>query len=186
MIKNIEFRRIEENYGKFQKELKKDVILLTLFLPGSGMTLTAGAGPLWPRIDSSHFEVVRRCPKAQNWLTSHLFDLQSFKDTKNTILWTMALSNLTAKVWWSKMKFLGTKRSKFQSFDYLNVMYLKKELTTFTIQIQKEKVWFFVKKKFFWTFLIFSPKGGTLWGQNCQKQFFQFFKNFWNKFPKQL
>ena len=60
------------------------------FFPGtlsdSGMMLTARAGPLWPRIDSSHFEAVKRCPKAQNWLTSHLFDLQSFKDTKNTIL----------------------------------------------------------------------------------------------------
>ena len=46
------------------------------------MTLTAGVGPLWPQIDSSHFEVVRRCPKAQNRLTSHSFDRQPFKDTK--------------------------------------------------------------------------------------------------------
>ena len=59
---------------------------LTLFLPGSGMTLNAGAGPLWPWIDSSHFEMVRRCPKSQNRLTSNFFDLQSFKDAKNTIL----------------------------------------------------------------------------------------------------
>ena len=38
-----------------------------------------------------------------------------------------------------KMKFLSTERSKFENFDYLNIMYLKRELTTFTIQIQKEK-----------------------------------------------
>ena len=40
--------------------------ILTLFLPGSGKTLTAGVGPLWPRINSSHFEAIRTCPKAQN------------------------------------------------------------------------------------------------------------------------
>ncbi len=52
----------------------------------------------------------------------------------------MVLSNLTADVQWSKMKFLSTKRSKFENFDYLNVMYLKRELITFTMLIQKEKV----------------------------------------------
>ena len=59
---------------------------LTLFLLGSGLTLIAGAGLLWPWIDSTHSEAVRRCPKVQNSLSSHFFDLQLFKDTKNTIL----------------------------------------------------------------------------------------------------
>ena len=51
------------HFGNFWS---KKLCSLTLFLPGSGMTLIAEAGPLWPRIDSRHSEAVRRCPKAQN------------------------------------------------------------------------------------------------------------------------
>ena len=50
--------------------------------------------------------------------------------------------------------------SKLKIFWYMRVIYIKRKLRTCTIQIQKEKVWFFPKKKFFLTFSNFFPKGG--------------------------
>ena len=76
--------------------------------------------------------------------------------------------------------------SKFKIFWYMRVIYIKRKLRTCTIQIQREKVWFFPKKKFFLIFSIFFSKGGTLWCRNRQKRFFPFFKNFKNKTQKWL
>ena len=58
---------------------------LTLFLPGSGMTLIAGVGPLWPRIDFSHSEAFRRCPYAQKWLESNFLIFSCPKTPKTAL-----------------------------------------------------------------------------------------------------
>ena len=63
----------------------------------------------------------------------------------------------------------------------MRVISIKWKLRTCTIQIQKEKVWFFAKKNFFWNFRFFF-----LWCQNRQKNFFPFFKNSKNKPQKWL
>ena len=76
--------------------------------------------------------------------------------------------------------------SKFKIFWYMRVIYIKRKLRTCTIQIQKEKVWFFPKKKIFFDIFDFFSKGGTLWCRNRQKNFFPFFKNFKNKTQKWL
>ena len=84
-----------------------------------------------------------------------------------------------------KWKFLCKTLSNFKIFWYIRVICIKRKLRTCTIQIQKEKVWFFEKKYFFWNFWFFS-KGGTLWWRNRRKNFFPFFKNFENKPQKWL
>ena len=76
--------------------------------------------------------------------------------------------------------------SKSKIFWYMKVIYIKRKLRTCTIQIQKEKVWFYAKKKDFFQIFNFFSKGGTLWCQNHQKKFFPFFKNFRNKPQKWL
>ena len=53
--------------------------------------------------------------------------------------------------------------------------YIKHKHRTCTIRIQKEKVWLFAKKILFLKYLIFFQRG-TLWCQNCQKNFFHFSK----------
>ena len=47
-------------------------------------------------------------------------------------------------------------------FRYMRVMYIKRKLRTCQMQIQKEKVQFFVKKIGFWKFWNFFPKGDPL------------------------
>ena len=76
--------------------------------------------------------------------------------------------------------------SKFKIFGYMRVIYIKRKLRTCTIQIQKEKVWLFEKKNFFFEIFDFFSKGGTLWCRNRQKKIFQFFKNFENEPQKWL
>ena len=63
-----------KKWGVIQK------LLIIKFLRHSGTTLIAGAGPLYPLINSGHSEALRRCPKAKNWLASHIFHLQLFKE----------------------------------------------------------------------------------------------------------
>ena len=75
--------------------------------------------------------------------------------------------------------------SKFKIFWYMRVIYIKRKLRTCTIQIQKEKVWFFCKKSSFFEIFDFFQRG-TLWCRNYQKKFFLFFKNFKNKPQKWL
>ena len=147
---------------------------LTLFLTGSGITLLDGGGAIMARMDSSHPEAVCRHPKAQKWLPSNFFDLWLSIDTKNSILWAVVLANPAVKYNGKKWKFSCKNMSKFKIFWYMRVIYIKRKLRTCTIQIQKEKVWFFEKKIFFEIFDFFS-KGGTLWCQNSNF-FFQFFK----------
>ena len=50
----------------------------------------------------------------------------------------------------------------------------------------KRKSMIFSKKKNFFNIFNFFSKGGTLWCQNRQKNFFPFFKNFKNKTQKWL
>ena len=83
------------------------------------------------------------------------------------------------------MKIFMQNYVKIENFWYMRVIYIKRKLRTCTIQIQREKVWFFPKKKIFNIFNFFS-KGGTLWCRNRQKIFFPFFKNFKNKTQKWL
>ena len=133
------------------------------------------------RMDSSHPEAVSRHPKAQKWLPSNFFDLWLSIDTKNSTLWAIVLAKLAVERPWWKMKIFMQKYVKIKFFLYMRVIYIKRKLRTCTIQIQKEKVWFFPKKIFFDIFDFF-PKGG--W--NRQKNFFPFFKNFKNKTQKWL
>ena len=83
-----------------------------------------------------------------------------------------------------KWKFSCKNMSKFKIFWYMRVIYIKRKLRTCTIQIQKEKVWFFPKIFCFWYSWFFSK--GTLWCRYRQKNFFPFFKNFKNKTQKWL
>ena len=138
------------------------------------------------RMGSSHPEAVSRHPKAQKWLPSNFFDLWLSIDTKNSTLWAVVLANLAVKRPWRKMKIFMQKYVKIENFWYMRVIYIKRKLRTCTIQIQKEKVWFFTKKKNFFHIFDFFSKGGTLWCRNCQKKFFPFFKNFKNKTQKWL
>ena len=61
---------------------------LTLFLPGSGMTLSAGTGPLWPFFGLSQFWSMRRCTKAQKWLASS-FLIFSYPKTPKKALYEL-------------------------------------------------------------------------------------------------
>jgi len=158
-------------------------ILLTLFLSGSGMTLSVRAGPLWPRMDSSHPEAVSRHSKAQKWLPSNFFDLWLSIDTKNSTLWAVVLANPAVKRPWRKMKIFMQKYVKIENFWYMRVIYIKRKLRTCTIQIHKEKVWFFPKKNFFLIFSIFFPKGGPFYVE-IVKNFFSVFQKFWKQNPK--
>ena len=89
-----------------------DFCALTLFLSGSGMTLSVRAGPLWPRMDFSHPEAVSRHSKAQKWLPSNFFDLCLSIDTKNSTLWVVVLANPAVKRPWWKMKIFMQKYVK--------------------------------------------------------------------------
>ena len=82
-----------------------------------------------------------------------------------------------------KWKFSCKNMSKFKIFWYMRVIYIKRKLRTCTIQIQKEKVWFFPKKKFFLIFSIFFPKGGPFYVE-IVKNFFSVFQKFWKQNPK--
>ena len=150
---------------------------LTLFLSGSGMTLSVRAGPLWPRMDSSHPEAVSRHSKAQKWLPSNFFDLWLSIDTKNSTLWAVVLANPAVKRPWRKMKIFMQKYVKIENFWYMRVIYIKRKLRTCTIQIQKEKVWFFPKKDFFLIFSIFFQRGDPLMSKSSKK-FFSVFQKF--------
>ena len=134
------------------------------------------------RMDSSHPEAVSRHPKAQKWLPSNFFDLWLSIDTKNNTLWVVVLANPAVKRPWWKTKIFMQKYVKIKFFLYMRVIYIKRKLRPCTIQIQKEKVWFFAKRKFFFEIFDFF----TLWCQNRQKFFFPFFKNFKNKPQKWL
>ena len=140
------------------------------------MTLSVRAGPLWPRMDSSHPEAVSRHSKAQKWLPSNYFDLWLSIDTKNSTLWAVVLANPAVKRPWRKMKIFMQKYVKIENFWYMRVIYIKRKLRTCTIQIQREKVWFFPKKKFFLIFSIFFPKGGPFDVKIVKKNFFRFSK----------
>ena len=122
---------------------------LTLFWTGSGITLLDGGGAIMARMDSSHPEAVSRHPKAQKWLPSNFFDLWLSIDTKNSTLWAVVLANPAVKRPWRKMKIFMQKYVKIENFWYMRVIYIKRKLRTCTIQIQREKVWFFPKKKIF-------------------------------------
>ena len=101
------------------------------------------------RMDFSHPEAVSRHPKAQKWLPSNFCDLWLSIDTKNSTLWAVVLANPAVKRPWRKMKIFMQKYVKIENFWYMRVIYIKRKLRTCTIQIQREKVWFFPKKKFF-------------------------------------
>ena len=73
--------------------------------------------------------------------------------------------------------------SKF--FDTWELYTSKESLKHVQYKFKKKKYDFLQKKIFFWNFRFFS-KGGTLWCQNRQKNFFPFFKNFKNKTQKWL
>ena len=134
------------------------------------------------QIGFRHSEAFRRKVKEQKLLASSSFDLQLSIDTKNTTLWTIVLALLAAERLRQKVKIFNQKRSKFEIFRYLRVIYLKRKLRTCTLLIQKEKVWFFAKEQLFLKFLIFFFKGRTLWCQNCF--FFKFFKNLKKRIPQ--
>ena len=114
------------------------------------------------RMDSSLPEAVSRHPKAQKWLRSNFFDLWLFVDTKNSTLWAIVLAKLAVERPWWKMKIFMQKYVKIKFFLYMRVIYIKRKLRTCTIQIQKEKVWFFEKKIFFWNFWFFFQRGDPL------------------------
>ena len=142
-------------------------------------------GGIMAWMDFSHLEAVCRHPKAQKWLPSNFFDLWLSIDTKNSTLWAVVLANPAVKRPWQKMKIFMQKYVKIENFWYMRVIYIKRKLRTCTIQIQKEKVWFFPKKKIFFIFSIFFPKGDPLMSKSS-KNFFPFFKNFKNKTQKWL
>ena len=133
-------------------------------------------GAIMARMDSSHPEAVSRHPKAQKWLPSNFFDLWLSIDTKNSILWAVVLANPAVKRPWQKMKIFMQKYVKIENFWYMRVIYIKKKLITCTIQIQREKVWFFPKKKKILIFSIFFPKGGPFDVKIVKKNFFRFSK----------
>ena len=108
------------------------------------------------RMDSSHPEAVCRHPKAQKWLPSNYFDLWLSIDTINSTLWAVVLANPAVKRPWRKMKIFMQKYVKIENFWYMRVIYIKRKLRTCTIQIQKEKVWFFPKRNFFDIFDFFD------------------------------
>ena len=140
-------------------------------------------GAIMARMDSSHPEAVSRHPKAQKWLPSNFFDLWLSIDTKNSILWAVVLANPAVKYDGKKWKFSCKNMSNFKIFWYMRVIYIKRKLRTCTIQIQREKVWFFPKKKFFLIFSIFFPKGGPFYVE-IVKNFFSVFQKFWKQNPK--
>ena len=57
----------------------------------------------------------------------------------------------------SKMKFFSTNRSKFDKFEYFNVIYLKRKLTTLQYKFKKKKHDSFLELDFYWTFLFSFP-----------------------------
>ena len=141
-----------------------------------GLCIWVRGGGIMAWMDSSHPEAVCRHPKAQKWLPSNYFDLWLSIDTKNSTLWAVVLANPAVKRPWQKMKIFMQKYVKIENFWYMRVIYIKRKLRTCTIQIQREKVWFFPKKKFFLIFSIFFPKGGPFDVKIVKKFFFRFSK----------
>ena len=64
-------------------------------------------------------------------------------------------------------------------------MYIKGKLRTWTMALQKEKVWFFVKINWLLEIFEFFSKGGPF-DDKIVKKIFPFFKNFKNKIEKWL
>ena len=132
------------------------------------------------RIGFRHPEAVKRQPKVQKWIVCNFFDFLLSIDTMNNSLWTIILAILTVKGSMQKMKNIKHKQAKFEILRKMIAIYIKSKLRTCKIQIQKQKVWFFAKKrKKNWIFEFFF-----LWCQYCQKIFFWFFKNFKKEFEK--
>ena len=78
--------------------------------------------------------------------------------------------------------FSSEKTSKLQILSYKRVIYLKRNLRTYTKQIQPEKIRFFAKKGIFFNFFNFSRHA-----RGPPKIFdVQFSKNFQKKFKKWL
>ena len=116
---------------------------------------------------------MRRCSKAQKWLSSSFLIFSCPKAPKSALyelyFWPCWLPKYSGKKW----KFSRKNRSEFENFTYTRVVYLKMKLRMCTIQIQKEKVWFFLEKKFFfWISSIFSQRGDP----SIKKIFFRFTK----------
>ena len=123
---------------------------------------------------------MRICPKAQKRL-EYSFLIFSYPKTPKTALyklwfWPFWLQKHSGKKW----KISSKNRSKCEKFTYTRVIYLKMKLRMCIIQIQKEKVWFFCEKKYFWISSIFFPKGGPFY----QKSSLSVLQRFQKKVPK--
>ena len=68
------------------------------------------------------------------------------------------------------------KIENLKNFTKTHVIYLKRKLRTYKMQIQVEKVWFVTKKMEKINFEKKNFKGGTLWSRNGRKKKFPFFK----------
>ena len=77
------------------------------------------------------------------------------------------------------MKFLSTKSSKFENFDYLNVMYVpQKGANNVYNTNSKRKSMIFCEKKFWGGIFDFSLKGGPFEAKIVKNNFFNFSKIF--------
>ncbi len=129
---------------------------------------------------------MRRCTLAQKWLSSS-FLIFSCPETPKPALyelyfWPCWLPKYSGKKWKKSRK----NRSKFEKFTYTIVICLKMKLRMCTIQIQKEKVWFFSEKNTFEYHPFFFQRGDP----SVKKFSFRFTKisktNSKNKFSRTI